>query len=126
MPDDEGLLALLRATLGHPTGPGVVLHALGSVPGALFDPGRAKAVFRGAVPASLTLGPWRFTIGPYGTVLCEHVVNGVRIFRDELSAVGAADTVAGAVRSHVERFGAQALDAVAVALSSVAEAQGSL
>jgi hypothetical protein len=112
--DPERAAGVIAAALHGPGGVGLVFTVFGAVPGAVRTPAR-RGLFRSA-PERLQLGDWRYEVTADQRILAAHVVNGIVLAEDVLTAAAVGPHVARALTGVVAGFGPPAVPQIEAAL----------
>ncbi|MRH88186.1 DUF5073 domain-containing protein [Nocardia sp. SYP-A9097] len=112
--DSDRAAQVIAAALHGPGGVGLVFNVFGSVPGAVRTPAKS-GLFR-SEPERLQLGSWRYEVTGDQRIRAAHVVNGIVLAEEVLTAAAVGPHVARALSDLVEGFGTPALPQIAAAL----------
>ncbi|WP_019927481.1 DUF5073 family protein [Nocardia sp. BMG111209] len=112
--DPERAAAVIAGALHGPGGPGLVFTVFAAVPGAVRTPAR-RGLFRSA-PERLQLGDWRYEVTADQRISAAHMVNGIVLAEEVLTASAVGPHVARALAGVVDGFGPPALPQIEAAL----------
>ncbi|MET9490342.1 DUF5073 family protein [Nocardia sp. NPDC006630] len=112
--DPERAAGVIGSALHGPGGVGLVFTVFAGVPGAIRTPAR-RGMFR-SEPERLQLGSWRYEVTGDQRIRAAHVVNGIVLAEDVLTAAAVGPHVARALADLVAGFGPPVLPQIAAAL----------
>ncbi|MCX4090964.1 DUF5073 family protein [Nocardia sp. alder85J] len=112
--DSERAAGVIAAALHGPGGAGLVFTVFAAVPGAVRTPAR-RSLFR-SEPERLQLGDWRYEVTADQRIRAAHVVNGIVLAEDLLTATSVGPHVARALATVVAGYGPPALPQIEAAL----------
>ena len=115
--DELGAAAVLGNALTVPGGAGLVLAALGKLPGATHRSG-GRGLFS-ARPETVQVGTWRYQVDRDGRLRGAHVVGGIVIAERVLAPTPGGAHVAAAIAEHLNQQGSQLLPDVQAVLAGV-------
>ena len=116
--DPASVEAVLQQALPVVGLDGVILQLAG-VPGLQVTPGRARAVFRPAVPASVSYGDRTLRVAP-GSAQLVHVVGGIALAADPVTPSALPGVLAALVARAVDGYGGA--DQASVLLTALRDA----
>ncbi len=118
--DPAASAAVIDRALQLPGGADLVAGSLGAVPGAVVVE-RRKGVFRSST-GSVQLGRWRYSAADGGRLAAAHVVGGIVLAQESLSAAEAGGHVAEALRLHLVEEGPRILPDVLAVMEGLSSA----
>ena len=96
-----------------------VIHQLAALPGLQVTAGRARGVFRPAVPASVTYGDRTLRVAP-GAAELVHIVGGIALAADPVTPAALPAVLAALVARAVDGYGGA--DQASVLLTALRDA----
>ncbi|WP_067574951.1 DUF5073 family protein [Nocardia acidivorans] len=112
--DPDRAARVIAAALHGPGGVGLVFNVFGGIPGAVRTPAK-RGLFR-SEPERLQLGSWRYEVTGDQRIRAAHVVNGIVLAEEVLTAAAVGPHVARALSDLVASFGAPAVPRITAAL----------
>ncbi|MQY27483.1 DUF5073 family protein [Nocardia aurantia] len=112
--------AVIAGALHGPGGPGLVFTVFAAVPGAIRTPAK-RGLLRSA-PERLQLGDWRYEVTADGRIRAAHLVNGIVLAEEVLTAAAVGPHLARALTEVVDGFGPPAVPQIEAALEILATA----
>ena len=120
--DHERVSRAVGSALAGPGGVALVVKVFCGVPGVTFTPAR-RGFFRSR-PERIQIGDWRYELTPDGRLSAAHVVGGVVLAEEVLSADAVGPHIARALGQVVRGYGPTIVPHVEAALEVLETARG--
>jgi len=120
--DHHRVSAAVSGAMSGPGGAGLVITVFAGLPGVTHTPAR-RGLFSSS-PERLQIGDWRYELGPDGRLRAAHLVNGIVIAEESLTAAAVGPHLSRSLGQVVDRYGESILPNVEAALDALSAATG--
>ena len=120
--DHDRVSRSIAAALAGPGGVGLVVNVFAGLPGVIRTPAK-RGLFR-SNPERILIGDWRYEVTHDGRLLAGHMVNGIVIAEDILTAVAVGPHIARSLGQIVARYGATVIPNINAAVEILGTSTG--
>jgi hypothetical protein len=122
--DHEKVSRVITEALSGPGGVALVVNVFAGIPGVVHAPAK-RGMFR-SEPERILIGDWRYEVAKDGRLHAGHVINGVVIAEETLSAGAVGSHVARALAQIATRYGPATVPAIDAAVEALGASSGGL
>jgi len=112
--DHDRVSHAIGTALAGPGGPGMVIKVFCGLPGVVLIPAR-RGFFR-SEPERIQIGTWRYEVTPDGRLSAAHLVNGIVLGEEILTAGAVGPHIARALGQVVSSYGPSIIPNIDAAL----------
>jgi hypothetical protein len=112
--DHDRVSHAIGTALAGPGGPGMVIKVFCGLPGVVLIPAR-RGFFR-SEPERIQIGTWRYEVTPDGRLSAAHLVNGIVLGEEILTAAAVGPHIARALGQVVSSYGPSIIPNIDAAL----------
>jgi Domain of unknown function (DUF5073) len=120
--DHERVSRAIGSALSGPGGVGLVVKVFCAVPGVILTPAR-RGLFR-SQPERIQIGDWRYELTADGRLSAAHVVNGIVLAEEVLTAGAVGPHIARALGQVVSSYGPTIIPNIDAALEVLESGAG--
>jgi len=120
--DHDRVSRSIAAALAGPGGVGLVVNVFAGLPGVIRTPAK-RGLFR-SNPERILIGDWRYEVTHDGRLLAGHMVNGIVIAEDILTADAVGPHIARSLGQIVARYGATVIPNINAAVEILGTSTG--